>query len=228
MWCASADGTPAAGSSSSSTRGLSASAMAISSRRCWPYGSSRTRRSATCADAHFLEQRLRFVQAAPPLRRVAQHAPREFLALGDRDRDIVASRDFAQQRVDLMGAREAAAHALLGRHRLDRACPPSWIDPRIRLEEAGQQIDEGGLARAVRADQADARARREIDIDRPAQPPARRSSCSGRERKVPGGAHARIRIACAARLRQHCGRCGRDPSGRLRGTAPSRSACRRR
>jgi hypothetical protein len=37
---------------------------------------------------------------------------------------------------------------------------------RVGLEKAGQQIDEGGLARAVRPDQADARAAHEINIDR--------------------------------------------------------------
>ena len=55
-----------------------------------------------------------------PLRRIAHHAPGIFFALGNRDGDVVARIEFAQQRVDLMGARKAAVDAHFRRHRFDR------------------------------------------------------------------------------------------------------------
>ena len=60
---------PAAGSSSSRKRGPPASARAISTRRCWPYGSVAAMRSAVA-------QRARSASAAGPPSRAARRRPR--------------------------------------------------------------------------------------------------------------------------------------------------------
>ena len=108
------------------------------------------------ADAYLIKPRLGFLEARAPLRLVAHHAPSEFLALGDRDRNVVAHSHFNEERVDLVGARQAMVDAPLRHHGLNRD-PVQCDRAGIRMQEAGQEVDERGLAGPVRADQADPR-----------------------------------------------------------------------
>ena len=70
----------------------------------------------------------------------------------DRKPDGLERRQIGIELVDLEGARQAAQHA--GMHRQIRDVVALKQDPPgIGLQHAGQQIDDGGLAGAVRADQ---------------------------------------------------------------------------
>ncbi len=122
-------------------------------------------RSRQIGDAERRELRLGLGQAASPLRREAQEAPGEILALGDRDRDVLAQAGFKQQRIDLMGAHQAAADARLWLEAGD-VVAVQHDGAGIGAQHAGQEIDEAGLAGAVRPDQAEPRAGLEIEVDR--------------------------------------------------------------
>ena len=84
--------------------------------------------------------------------------------LGDRDVDVLQHREAAEQPVDLEGARDAELDARGLLHRGDVAALEQHLALR-RQEHAGEEIDEGGLAGAVRADQRVARAGLQPEID---------------------------------------------------------------
>src|SRR5260221_9747916 len=68
-----------------------------------------------------------------------------------RQRDVVLERVLREERDDLVGAREAAVHAVVGREPADLFA--EQLDgARIAREVAGEEIEERGLASAVRAD----------------------------------------------------------------------------
>ena len=103
------------------------------------------------------------------------------------------------------------------------ARPAERIVAGIRREQAGEQIDERGLAGAVGADQTDAGARREIEIDRLrdgkraealAQTADREDAARVMARRRPRDGDADCRRATLPAV----------PSGRLPGTARSPSA----
>src|SRR6185312_6684968 len=83
--------------------------------------------------------------------------------LADREADIFEDAQAAEQRVDLEGACEAAPHPLFLRQRGDIGATEQNL-ARARLERAGDEIDERGLARAVGPDQRMARAGLEPEI----------------------------------------------------------------
>jgi hypothetical protein len=64
-----------------------------------------------------------------------------------------------------MGARKPLVDSLFGRHRLD-GNPTQRNGARVGMQKSGQQIHEGCLAGAIGANQAYARARNEINVDR--------------------------------------------------------------
>ena len=122
------------------------------------------------------QQLHRLVDHVAARARGRDHVRRGADALGDRHIDVLQHREAAEQPVDLEGAGDAE---------LD---PFGLLDLRdvlaleqhlagARRQHAGEQVDEGGLAGAVRADQRVPRAllQREGDVARGAR--ARRSSC---------------------------------------------------
>src|SRR4051812_45135859 len=86
------------------------------------------------------------------------------MALGDGERDVVEHREASEKRIDLERAADAALHALRLRHAGDVLAAEEDA-ARARREGAGEHVDEGRLAGAVRPDQRMARARLEREID---------------------------------------------------------------
>ena len=125
---------------------------------------SRHRALGDVGDADLRELRIRLLQARTPAPAVTQHAPGEAIALCNRDGDVIAHRGRMQQRVDLMGAHQAAPNACFGREPVDRFALYQY-GTGIGAQNAGEQIDQGRLAGAVGADQADPCPAREIQVD---------------------------------------------------------------
>ena len=93
-----------------------------------------------------------------------EHGRRRADALGDRDIDVLQHREAAEQPVDLEGAGDAELDALGLRDRGDVAAVEQHLAGG-RRQHAGEQVDEGGLAGAVRSDQRVARAVLEPEVD---------------------------------------------------------------
>ena len=113
----SAGESPAAGSSNRIRRGAPASAMPISSWRCWPCARLATRSSAMCEQARALEQ---VVGRDASRHGAAPRAPEAEAAAGDaahREEQVVAHRQVAKQQRRLVGAPQALADALVRRQR---------------------------------------------------------------------------------------------------------------
>ena len=104
---------PPVGSSSSSSLGFSASAMAISSHCCSPWLSSPARSSARSIRRKRSSRPLTSPSSAPARRR--QQQPGQALARLRRQQHVVVDRQFAQHRGDLEFQAEAGAGALVGR-----------------------------------------------------------------------------------------------------------------
>ena len=81
--------------------------------------------------------------------------------LGDRKPDGLDRRQIGIELVDLEGARQAAQHAAMHGQVGDVVAFQQDL-PRVRPEHTGQQVDHGGLAGAVRADQGVTRALRDF------------------------------------------------------------------
>src|SRR6185312_8317008 len=99
--------------------------------------------------------------AAPPHLRAA-------FSFENRQRHGLQRRQLREQLVDLEGAGEAAVHALVRPQRsyFGGVCPISQKDlPRIRPQHPGHQVDERGLAGAVRPDQRVTHAPRQREVD---------------------------------------------------------------
>src|SRR5688572_17699581 len=81
-----------------------------------------------------------------------------------RDHQVLQHRHAGERARDLEAARDAAARALVGR--LARHVGAVEHDrARLVLQRAGDAVHQGGLARAVRPDQAEALALRDVDAD---------------------------------------------------------------
>ena len=169
---------PAIGSSSRSSRGLVASAMAISSWRCSPWLSRSTRVPARACQSDGGERghgRLAQGRVAP---RVSPEAERVAGMRLHRERDIVERGEIGKQRGDLERARQPEPAPAIGGKRGDVAAVEADAAA-FGCNLAGQQPDQRGLAGAVRADdgvefaalQCRARSRR--------RRPRRRSAWSG-------------------------------------------------
>ncbi len=74
------------------------------------------------------------------------------LALQDGECEMLPRRHLRKQARDLEGSHQAALHAVHRIHAVDRLAGDA-DDPGIRLQMAGDEIDERGLAGAVRPDQ---------------------------------------------------------------------------
>ena len=187
---------PAAGSSSSRIRGLVASASAISTSRCLPYGRFARQRVG-------LDGRAAAIAAAPAPRpppraaspRCGARRPARPSALADRRARRLEHREAREQRVDLERARHAALHALVLRKRGDPLVAQEHV-ARGRRERAGQQVDERRLAGAVRPDQRVPRAVRKGERD-----VAVRAECAELLREPRRAQRGRHVLAHAARSR---------------------------
>ena len=105
-----------------------------------------------------------------------QRIPAQLVEAEQREHDVVDERLAREQRQDLVGAGEAEMHALLRRHadqflaeQLDRAA--------VGGEIAGDQVEQRGLAGAVRPDDQAALAGHHRERDVLASPAGRRSAC---------------------------------------------------
>src|SRR5258708_10300254 len=86
------------------------------------------------------------------------------LAFGDRQRDVLEQGQAAEQRADLEGADETAFDAR-GARQMGDVLAAQQDASGARLEHAGDQIDEAGLAGAVGPDQRMAGAAFEPEVD---------------------------------------------------------------
>ena len=115
--------------------------------------------------AHRLDQPHRLGSDVGAQARGPQRVAARPQALGDRDRDVLEHREAAEQLVDLERAHDAALDA--PRLREPRHVLAAEHHPAARgRQRAREQVDEGGLARAVGADQRVARPRLEPEVDR--------------------------------------------------------------
>ncbi len=142
---------PWVGSSSNISSGSVASVVAISSARLRPYGSETVWRWQR-PQVDLVEQvqrapvhRLQHPLAAPELER---HPGRPL----QRDADVFQHREVREHRRDLVGAHDAAAGDVLGRLARDVDAVEQDASA-CRRQELRQQVEAGGLARAVGADQ---------------------------------------------------------------------------
>ena len=110
---------PAIGSSSSSMRGLVASAIAISSWRCSPWLMLDTTVSARCDKPDAIERRARRIAQLLLLARLLPEMERMSGMRLHGERDIVERGEIGKQRRDLERAREPHHRALIGRQRGD-------------------------------------------------------------------------------------------------------------
>ena len=114
-------------------------------------------------EMELLEQRDHFID---DLRLAADDAPPVMAGaepLGDREAERFERRQIGKQLVDLEGARDAEPHARMRAHAGDVVAVEQDLAG-TRRQHAGQQIDDRGLAGAVRADQRMARAL--LDLER--------------------------------------------------------------
>ena len=122
----------------------------------------------------------------PALAADERHQSRpEPMALGNREPEGFDRRQVGEQLVDLEGAGDAEPHPLV-RLEIDvMSSPSSRMSPGGRAQHAGEQIDEGGLAGAVRADQRVARALLDRDRNVARRRRCRRSACRGYAFRAP-------------------------------------------
>ena len=146
--------SPPAGSSSSSSRGREASARAISTRFCRPYGSSPRLRLAP----HPRGPRTR---ASPAARRVAAA---NHVAAVRSDDDVLLDRHGREELDVLERPRDAAVDDAV-RRRPQQRLPVEDEIARLRLVQPRDHVEERRLAGAVRADQPDDLARVRLDRD---------------------------------------------------------------
>ena len=164
MRCDSSAPMPAIGSSSSSSLGSPASAMAISSWRCSPW--LRAAASVSARAPRPTASRPRRAGAAQALvaARIGQEAERMAGMRLDRQRHVLERGELAQHRGDLEGARQAQPDAGMGRQVRDVAA--GEVDGAgIGRQVAGELAHQRGLAGAVGADQGMDLARPDIDRD---------------------------------------------------------------
>ena len=115
-------------------------------------------------DAERVQARLGLDQASAPVSSKAQETPRNALALGDGDGHVVADRGLVQQSVDLVRARQAASNPRLRCQPVD-SLAVEQDGARVGPQRPREQIDQRGLASAVRPDQPDTRAMHQVNID---------------------------------------------------------------
>ena len=169
--------SPAATSSSSSTRGRVASAMPISSRRCRAgVIARRPAASATRAETEAARGCAPRPSAAPaPARASAGELQAEATlpatVMPAKTRGVWKVRAMPRARTGAAGAGQA---------------PPTEQLARRRRHHAGQRVEEGGLAGAVRADDADQLARRErgLTASTAVSPPKRTRDAARLEQRV--------------------------------------------
>ena len=150
--CRSPSGTPAAGSSRSSTAWPRRDGDGDFEEALAAIGERRRGRGGHVGEAETIEKRGGFIDQCgigagrPPPAGCA--AP----ALGHGDIDRLDGREPREELIDLEGPGEAAAHAAVARRGGDVLAVEDDAAA-ARLEQAGEQIDERRLAGAVRADQ---------------------------------------------------------------------------
>ena len=160
---------PAVGSSSSSSRGLLASARATSSRRWSPYGSLTarlsplplrpTKSSSRCASS-WAASLLASLGRRPEDR--AEPGGVQVVVLADQD---VLDRGHGREQADvLVGPRDAVVGDLVRPQLVDRVAVEG-DRALVGLVEAGEAVEEGRLAGAVGPDDAGDRALLELEVE---------------------------------------------------------------
>ena len=114
--------------------------------------------------AERVEQRESLVQERVLAPQRAPEMPARAGPLGERERHVVDHRECAEQLVDLEGAGEPEPHPRVLRQTGDVGA--AQADPAgARRQRSGDQVDQRGLAGAVRPDQRVARAVRQPEVD---------------------------------------------------------------
>ena len=222
--------SPAAGSSSSSTPGASASARAISTRRLSTCGSVAGARVERAGDS----RRMRAGFRRAPLLRIAvgrEQVVAAETAAPQRDQHVVDHRHLREQLRGLVGARDAGARDAVRRAaRRSRVAEPDRC--RVGAIEAAEQVEHRALAGAVRADEAGDRARARASNDEVAHrahaaEAHRQAARRERLARAPRAKMSRdvARSPAAVRLAPACRRSGRSsptkPSGASSSTTSS-------
>ena len=211
MWL-SALGTPAAGSSSSSTSGFKPERDRELDQALAAVGQLGDAVAGVVGELQGLEQMHRLVDHVPAPAGGPEHGRRGADALGHRDVDVLQHREPAEQPVDLERARDAELDACgLGDAR-DVAALEQHLARRGR-DHAGQEIDERGLAGAVRADQRVARAglQAKVDVARGGERAEVATEAAGLEQGRGHRSPSRMRAGPAQRSRSPP-RAGRSPT----------------
>ncbi len=147
-------------SSSSRTRGFRSTARTISSICCWPSGRSPTR--APGDDVETVPGK--DFRGDAPHGAADRCCPRAVSGAAVRSR-FCSTRQIANERQFLEHAGDAEGQRLVGVARRDR--PAVEVDmASVRGDRAADDLDQGRLAGAVLADQAEHRARRRLEGDR--------------------------------------------------------------
>ena len=191
-------GTPAAGSSSSSTFGLGGERQRDLEEPLLAVGEFAGRPVADRAEPQREQDRVSLLDRVGIGRQLPPPGPGVAAPLADRERHRLERAEMREQGVDLEGAHEAALDPLLRPERRDVVRSPSRIGPASGLQHAGHQVDERGLAGAVRPDQRVAHAVRQIELDVAWRPRASRSSCRGRASRAPPRSRRRSAGAASA------------------------------
>jgi hypothetical protein len=165
MWL-SALGTPAAGSSSSSTSGRRPSAIA--SQALPTAGQLGDAPRGVAGEAERLEQRHRLVHHVGPAARRPLHGRGRPDALGDRDVDVLQDRELATEAVVIWNVRAMPSVTCSAWPTRVMSRPLSRMVPEVGASLAGEQVHERRLARAVGADErvAGTGVQDEVDVAR--------------------------------------------------------------
>ena len=211
---------PAAGSSNRISRGAPASAMPISSWRCWPCDRLDTRRCAT--DCRRTRSSSSSVASARGVRR-ARPAEVEAAArdAAHGEEEIVPDREVAEQQRRLVGAPQSHADAVVGRHLGDVLAEEAHA-ARGRREVAGDDVEQRRLAGAIGPDHRPPLARRHRERD--VLDGAQRAECprdalelegvAGGERRCGSSEVIRVMASCSS---------GPPASGRHHDHEPARA-----
>ena len=110
------------------------------------------------------EDRIGLVHRGAIVGRRAPPGAGDLLALADRQRHRFERGEMREQAVDLEGAHKPAPHPLLGAERGDVLAAEQDLAA-VGAQHPGHQVDQRGLAGAVRPDQRVAHAARQRDLD---------------------------------------------------------------
>ena len=149
---------PAVGSSNMKTCGSSAIISATSSLRLSPCGSAAAAKMPLVGQRHLFQEMLGAIDPVGVRRPAAPEVGSARAFRLHREADVLADREIGKQVGDLERAADAAAGALGGAEAGD-VLAVEMHRARRRRQLAGHQVEVGGLAGAVRADDGGERSR---------------------------------------------------------------------